>query len=90
MKTIHRVGILIFDGVEVLDFAGPFEVFTTATRMQARFAPDADAPFAVRSVSRDGGTVQARAGLAHGAPDGCTLDGHAFVMMMTPAMLARP
>ena len=63
MKAIHRVGILMFDGVEALDFAGPFEVFTTATRMQARLAPDADAPFAVRSVSRDGGTVQARAGL---------------------------
>ncbi|MGH7335695.1 MAG: DJ-1/PfpI family protein, partial [Candidatus Rokuibacteriota bacterium] len=23
-----HVGILIFDGVEVLDFAGPFEVFS--------------------------------------------------------------
>ena len=63
MKAIHRVGILMFDGVEALDFAGPFEVFTTATRMQARLAPEADAPFEVRSVSRDGGTVQARAGL---------------------------
>lgn len=27
-----RVGILIFDDVEVLDFAGPFKVFATATR----------------------------------------------------------
>jgi len=63
VKAIHRVGILMFDGVEALDFAGPFEVFTTATRMQARLAPEADAPFEVRSVSRDGGTVQARAGL---------------------------
>ena len=29
-----NVGILIFDGVEVLDFAGPFEVFSR-TRLHA-------------------------------------------------------
>ena len=28
--TIRTVGILIFDDVEVLDFCGPFEVFSTA------------------------------------------------------------
>ncbi len=27
----HTAGILIFDGVEVLDFCGPFEVFSTAS-----------------------------------------------------------
>lgn len=30
------VGILIFDGVEVMDFAGPFEVFSVARRDPAR------------------------------------------------------
>ncbi|WP_136419667.1 DJ-1/PfpI family protein [Herbaspirillum sp. ST 5-3] len=30
------IGILVFDEVEVLDFAGPFEVFSTASRVQAR------------------------------------------------------
>jgi len=59
----RTIGILMFDGVEALDFAGPFEVFTTATRMQARLAPAAAAPFEVRTVSRQGGTVRARAGL---------------------------
>jgi len=63
VNATRRIGILMFDGVEALDFAGPFEVFTTATRMQARLAPEAAAPFEVRTVSRDGGTVQARAGL---------------------------
>jgi transcriptional regulator GlxA family with amidase domain len=29
-STVRTVGILIFDGVEVLDFAGPFEVFSVA------------------------------------------------------------
>jgi len=63
VSATRTIGILMFDGVEALDFAGPFEVFTTATRMQARLAPEAAAPFEVRTISRLGGTVQARAGL---------------------------
>ncbi|MGJ7439909.1 DJ-1/PfpI family protein [Aquipuribacter sp. MA13-6] len=35
-----RVGILVFDEVEVLDACGPFEVFATATRVHARLHPD--------------------------------------------------
>lgn len=31
---MRTVGILIFDGVEVLDFAGPFEVFATMRRSE--------------------------------------------------------
>jgi putative intracellular protease/amidase len=31
----QTVGILIFDGVEVFDFAGPFEVFSRAHRVRA-------------------------------------------------------
>jgi transcriptional regulator GlxA family with amidase domain len=34
------VGILVFDEVEVLDFSGPFEVFSTAARMQVRHGGD--------------------------------------------------
>jgi transcriptional regulator GlxA family with amidase domain len=30
------VGIFVFDNVKILDFAGPYEVFTTASRMNAR------------------------------------------------------
>ncbi|MCG5054124.1 MAG: hypothetical protein KA712_14260 [Myxococcales bacterium] len=30
------VGIFVFDEVEVLDFAGPFEVFSTASRVSAK------------------------------------------------------
>jgi transcriptional regulator GlxA family with amidase domain len=60
-----RVRILAFDGVEALDFAGPFEVFTTASRVSRRIQPDAPAPFEVASVAlaSDGRPVQARAGL---------------------------
>lgn len=56
-----NVGILIFDGVEVLDFAGPFEVFS-----RTRLVPGLDsrrsedsAPFHVFTVARTRETVRA-------------------------------
>ncbi|MDR6886026.1 MULTISPECIES: DJ-1/PfpI family protein [Variovorax] len=60
-----RVQILAYDGVEALDFAGPFEVFTTASRVSQRLNPGAQAPFEVASVAlaNKGEPVQARAGL---------------------------
>ncbi len=57
MVTLN-VGIFVFDDVEVLDFAGPFQVFTTAERV-ARPAK----PFATFTVAADN-AVQARGGLA--------------------------
>lgn len=59
-----RVRILAYDGVEALDFAGPFEVFTTASRVSLRMNPGAPAPFEVASVALGANEpVQARAGL---------------------------
>ena len=57
------VGIYMFDGVEVLDFAGPFEVFSTA----ARLAPGQPPPLAPTLIADRPRTVQARGGL----PIGC-------------------
>lgn len=37
---MRTVGILVFDGVEVLDFAGPFEVFATAKHSESDFLFD--------------------------------------------------
>ena len=74
----RRVGILMYDEAEALDFAGPYEVFTTATRMQQRLAPSATAPFEVCTIARERGTVRARAGLVvtvdHGFADAPALD----------------
>lgn len=39
-----NTGILIYNDVEVLDFAGPFEVFSTASRVKSRQDND-DVPF---------------------------------------------
>lgn len=52
------VGILLFDEVEVLDFAGPFEVFSVTGRRQGL------EPFAVVTVADRAGPVLARNGLS--------------------------
>lgn len=59
----RRVAIYVFPDVEVLDFAGPFEVFTTASRVHMRRHPGTPAPFEVCTVARSTDPVRARAGL---------------------------
>jgi len=65
LRERWNVGILIFDGVEVLDFAGPFEVFSrtrTAPGVESR-RDEASAPFHVFTVARDSAPVTATGGL---------------------------
>jgi transcriptional regulator GlxA family with amidase domain len=69
-----NVGILVFDEVELLDMAGPYEVFTTAARVWARSQPPGTpALFGVTTIARRPGPVRARAGLRlqpdHGLAD---------------------
>lgn len=74
------VGILIFDDVEVLDFAGPFEVFS-----RTRLAPgpearrsEESAPFLVFTVGKTARPVRATGGLvvtpAYGFADAPRID----------------
>lgn len=64
-STTTNVLLLMFDNMELLDFAGPYEVLTTATRVHARRTGAGAAPlFQVHTASRDGRPVRARAGLA--------------------------
>jgi transcriptional regulator GlxA family with amidase domain len=79
----RRVAILAFDEVEALDFAGPSEVFTTASRMALREAPAGAAPFEVFSVARTRGPVRARAGLT-------LLPDHGFDDAPAPDLLIVP
>ena len=58
-----NVGIFVFNEVEVLDFAGPYEVFTTASRVHKRGQPGVPDPFTVFTVGRTRDPVRARAGL---------------------------
>lgn len=56
-----RVGILVFDGFDVLDVGGPYEVFLTASRLAER---DGLAPtFTVELVSPHGADVVAYGGM---------------------------
>lgn len=78
-----QVAILAFDEVEALDLAGPYEVFTTASRMQARGSPAAPVPFQVACVARDHRPVRARAGMT-------LLPTHAFDDAPPPDVLVVP
>ena len=57
-----RVGILIFPDVEVLDFCGPFEVFS-ATRLNEARRGEEPSPFEVAVIAEQGGLVKASGGL---------------------------
>ena len=39
MAETRTIGIYLYDVVEVLDFAGPWEVFSTASRVKLRLHP---------------------------------------------------
>ena len=61
MKTI---GIYLFDNVEVLDFAGPFEVFSTAQRLRAMMSTDpGNRLFNVVTLAEKKEEIVARGGL---------------------------
>ena len=60
-----EIGILIFDGVEELDFVGPWEVWNMVNEVaQYRGEPK---PFRVRLISPDGGDIRAVKGMRVGA-----------------------
>jgi transcriptional regulator GlxA family with amidase domain len=62
-SATRNVGIYIFDDVEVLDFAGPFEVFSTASRVKSRLNPDAPKSFEVFTIADRIRNIRARGGL---------------------------
>jgi len=75
----RTVGILLFDDVEVLDFAGPYEVFSrtrTVPGTQSRRTEES-APFNVFTVAERSGAVVATGGLRV-VPDYC-LDDHPHI-----------
>ena len=59
----HSIGIYLYDQVEVLDFAGPFEVFSTAGRMGLRMRPGSPEPFQVFTFADTMRPILARGGL---------------------------
>jgi transcriptional regulator GlxA family with amidase domain len=57
-----RVGILIFDDVEVLDFCGPFEVFSVV-RMSEEKRLEEPSPFEVILIAEKDGPVKTSGGM---------------------------
>jgi transcriptional regulator GlxA family with amidase domain len=57
-----RVGILVFPNVEVLDFCGPFEVFSV-TRLNEERRREEPSPFEVGLIAEQEGAVIATGGL---------------------------
>jgi transcriptional regulator GlxA family with amidase domain len=60
--TRKRVGILVFPDVEVLDFCGPFEVFSV-TRLNEELRREELSPFEVLLVAEKSGTIVTTGGL---------------------------
>lgn len=60
---MRQVAIYLYDDIEVLDFAGPFEVFCTASRVFRRANPDAAPPFETFTVGATRKAIAARGGL---------------------------
>ena len=58
MQKTRNVGILLFDDVEVMDFCGPFEVFSVTNEMNP------NNPFNVFTVAEKEGPVYARNNLS--------------------------
>ena len=57
-----RVGIIIFDDIEVLDFCGPFEVFST-TRLNEDKRREEPSPFEVLLVAETSGPITTTGGM---------------------------
>jgi transcriptional regulator GlxA family with amidase domain len=73
-----KVGILLFDDVEVLDFAGPFEVFSLTNYLNSETKP-----FIVKTVAQVQEPVRARNGLMI-LPDYCFRDEPSFDIVIVP------
>jgi transcriptional regulator GlxA family with amidase domain len=58
----HVIGIVIFPEVEVLDFAGPFEVFSV-TRLNEEHRREEPSPFEVKLIAEDAEPIVASGGL---------------------------
>ncbi len=77
MEKTRQVGILVFDDVEVLDFCGPFEVFSVTGRGEGREL------FQVSTVGKTLGPVLARGGLSIN-PHFSLVDAPVFDILLVP------
>ena len=70
----RTVGILIFEGIEVLDFCGPFEAFATSVALSGEGARSDDRLFDVITIAQTAGLVTCTGGLL--VQPNATIAGH--------------
>jgi transcriptional regulator GlxA family with amidase domain len=80
--TVRRVGILVFNEAEVLDFCGPFEVFATTRLDESRRRED-PSPYEVILVAESRDVVVASGGLKV-VPDWTIEDCPALDVLVVP------
>lgn len=83
MQTPCSIGIFVFDTIEVLDFAGPYEVFTTASRVNKRLQQTLADSFHVSIIGQYPVPIRARAGLVV-TPDFSFSDHPALDVLIVP------
>lgn len=92
-SSIHapmKVGIVLFPNVEVLDFAGPFEVFSVASRVALRDGDLSAAPFEVSTVAAHHLPVAARHGLQVIPDDSIEHAPHFDVLIIPGGVMDQP
>jgi transcriptional regulator GlxA family with amidase domain len=60
---LKRIAMLLFDGCDLLDFAGPTAVFHSAARHLVRTGQASDLRYAIEPLSMDGGPVRTLQGI---------------------------
>ena len=60
--TCKRLGIILFNDIEVLDFCGPFEVFSV-TRLNEDLRREQSSPFAISLIAQDATTIVTTGGM---------------------------
>ncbi len=63
MEKQYQVGVIIFDEVEVLDFTGPYEVFSVSRFPGQSYDTSAQTPFEVKTIAENDKLIKCRYGL---------------------------
>lgn len=83
--SVTSVGVLLFDGCDVIDVAGPYEVLLTANRLVTRRG--GDAPFSIVTLSVDGHPVNGHGGLGLGPSGGAAADAGPLDVVIVPGLI---
>lgn len=61
--AVRRVAVVAFPGVEILDVAGPLEVFAAAARLATEHEPERRSPYAIEVLAASAGPLRTQSGI---------------------------